>query len=98
MALAYGPQKDSMCQWAHAHALHAHALEGMKVSHIHQWLYVCSAALKPAKAQACTGMPIVAPAALSSWYLQISNDMMPNHAGLPDGCFGNAKGHGTGLQ
>ena len=31
VALAYGPQKDGVCTLSHAHALHALALEGMKV-------------------------------------------------------------------
>ncbi len=31
MALAYGPQRNGVCTLGHAHALHALALEGMKV-------------------------------------------------------------------
>ena len=40
MALSYGPQQDGACVSAHAHALHALAWEGLKVTahgcdHIH---------------------------------------------------------------
>ena len=36
VALAYGPQKDGVCIVGHAHALHALALEGMKVGTSHE--------------------------------------------------------------